>query len=95
MKRKRAKQFSFPYKDLNPRSKNKTCTTFSMHVNPKQILLSYWVNWWRNEGLWQRLTYTASQLLPITGFEYGPQQTVEGKEPKITVGPLRCRGMYT
>merc|ERR1712172_423069 len=37
-------------------------------------------------------TITATKLLPITGFEYGPQQMVEGKEPKITVGPLRCQG---
>jgi len=37
-------------------------------------------------------TITATQLLPITGFEYGPQQMEEGKEPKITVGPLRCQG---
>ena len=37
-------------------------------------------------------TITAKELLPITGFEYGPHQLTEGREPQVTVGPLRCQG---
>ena len=37
-------------------------------------------------------TITAKELLPITGFEYGPHDLTEGREPKVEIGPLRCKG---
>ena len=43
--------------------------------------------WNSDEG-----TITAKELLPISGFEYGPHQLDENREPKVTVGPLRCQG---
>ena len=45
------------------------------------------LEWNEDEG-----TITAMELLPIIGFEYGPHQLIEGQEPHVKVGPLRCQG---